>query len=212
MKYTFILFLTFCTSFAQTKFEYVAGYPAIYDAVNQLTYSFDSGASTFLSSEKTIDKKSLAFSLIKDINGKFNFKGKQKLDLKLPEIGHIKRNALNIGTVTECLNIDLFLGIDVLENKRLHFNFKDQLFTNLYDLTSINLSQFNEIPIKYNHYDSFYYVVTEINGKKHKLLLDLGFGGEIAIKNTFKGTNFSPEIVDALYFGANSHQTKTIEN
>lgn len=127
------------------------------------------------------------------------------------ETGYIKTNALNIGTIKQCLNIDLFLGVELLKSKKLHYNFKDRLFTNLPNLTSINLDNFIEIPISRNAYDSYYYISIMINEKKTKFLVDLGFSGEIQLKKDISKTNNLIEITDVFYFGANSKQVKTIE-
>lgn len=57
IRYIIFLFFSSLSVTGQTKFDYVLEYPAIYDSVNKLTYSFDSAAPTFLASERALGKK-----------------------------------------------------------------------------------------------------------------------------------------------------------
>lgn len=210
LKYL-LFFLSFYSVYSQTSFNYINGFPAIFDSINNITYSFDTAAPTFVSTEKKIGDKTLGFMLIKDINNKKQFRGKQKLDLNLFGFGPLKTKALTIGKMKDCLDIDVFLGIDALDEKILFFNFEKQEFKVLEDLSLFDDKDYIEIPLTFDSFNYRYKIKASLAGEKINFLLDLGFSAEILIKNKIVNYNNSIDYVDISYFGANGSNVRTFE-
>nr|WP_297309917.1 hypothetical protein [uncultured Flavobacterium sp.] len=197
--------------YSQTSFKYINGFPAIFDSINNISYSFDSGASTFISTDSKIGKKAFGFSIIKDVNNKIKFKRKQKLMFDLSGFGTLNTKALNIGKINECLKIDVFLGIETFEYKILFFDFNKQEFEVLEDLSSLDYSNFDQIPLNFDSYNYRYKIKANIGNDKVSFLLDLGYNGEVLIKNKNDITFKADVVTDVAFFGANSNTISTIE-
>lgn len=196
MKPVYKLFLFFLLSnyyfgYSQTSFEETMGFPTINDSKSNFKFAIDTGASTtFYLNKEISNNKWKGFFIASDSHKKFKIYNLRQIDLTLDELGKVKTKGIFADQLPACLAIDVFFGLDVINDKTIHYDFVKNNLT-ISDGISFNKNHFTEISLSTNIYGDEYYVNMNINGNDYKLLLDTGYSGKILIN--------SPEKLDLPY-------------
>src|SRR5690606_25264581 len=170
-------------------------------------FAIDTGASTtFYFNKEISNNKWKGFFIATDSQKKYKIFNLRQIDLTLDELGKVKTKGIYSDQLETCLAIDVFFGIDIINNKIIHYDF-DEKNLMISDSISFNKKDFTEINLSTNIYGDEYYVNMNINGNDYKLLLDTGYTGKIAI-NSVQKLNLPYQIYDSYSISLNARTTE----
>jgi len=205
----FSLFISFCGSVYSQQHVYVLRNGALFchDSLHNMDYTFDSGAersvlfcdTSFVCDITLFQPAKLSFALALDAYGKLSLHRKTRVALNIPGVCDFDSKVLTLFNNDPCKNNFLSMGMDVFSNRVISIDTKSGTIDYNASLPK-DLLAYSVIPMNREWLSRSYYVYFSLGKRKVKLLVDLGFSGDLALKKQYGMDKESAVQRDGLVF------------
>lgn len=167
----------------QVAYFIYKGVPVSFDSISNVLYSFDSGSNTFMfNRDNNLKYNLLSFSSITDARGNTKLQKKRRVSYNIKNVVSFSKKIPIIKVKDDCDKNELVIGMEQFKTRVVYYN-NALSIVDYNALISGNLSEYFICLdlIKGVLFQNRYYIKIVEQGKAKKLLLDLGYNGEVLI-------------------------------